>query len=46
MRHIFFGTGTLVLGLAMLMWATAPISARAAAVAMVAVVAAAVAMPA
>ena len=28
MRRIFFGTGTLVLGLATLMWATAPISAQ------------------
>ena len=27
MRRIFFGTGVLVLGLAMLMWATAPVSA-------------------
>ena len=29
MRRIFFGTGTLVLGLATLMWATAPVSAQA-----------------
>jgi hypothetical protein len=28
MRSIFFGTGTLVLGLATLMWATTPISAQ------------------